>query len=240
MTVLIIFFAVLILVVGFRFGLYIEYSDDGLIVNAKVGPLQLRIIPKKMKRMQSTGREKVKKKRKKKKPGVRSKEKESETTQKKPGDLDKLIELLPPIKKTLDRFRRRFLIKRLVIVFTAAGTDAAATASAYGAANAVIGMLDPLLLNTFRIKHRDFRACADFLAQKPALYIKAVVSLAIWEAVYIALAILPLLLNTMQSKTYRSSENDIKEYNNSKNSYDDNSNSSYSSNDGNDDNSKNW
>jgi len=192
---------VLILIALLRIGLNVEYGGEGFIVKAKVGPFLLRVIPKKRKKPRpargSKDKQEKKRKRKKKRTEAEQKEKDKdkETKQKKPGGLAELEQAIPMIKKSLGRFRRRFLIKRLTVIFTAAGNDASVTAAMYGYSNAAIGMLDPILANAFRIKRRDFRAYVDFVAQKSTVYIKAVVSLALWEAVYIVLALLPLILS---------------------------------------------
>jgi hypothetical protein len=41
------------------------------------------------------------------------------------------------------------------------------------------------LENNFRIKKRDMRAAVDFEAEKPYLYVRVKLSLAVWEAVYV-------------------------------------------------------
>ena len=212
MTALFIVIAVLILVALLRIGLNIEYGNEGFIVKVKVGPFLLRVIPKKRKKPRPARRSKdkpEKKRKKKKRAGAERKEKDKdkETKQKKPGGLAELEQMLPMIKKALGRFRRRFLIKRLTVIFTAAGSDASATAAMYGYANVAIGMLDPILDNAFRIRRRDFRTYVDFIAQKPTVYIKAVVSLALWEAVYIIFTLLPLILSAASAGDVKQSSN---------------------------------
>jgi len=213
MTALFIVLAVLLLTALLRIGLNVEYGVAGLTVKVKLGPFLLRVIPKKKKRprpaRQSKDKQEKKRKKKKKKAGAEQKEKdkEKETKQNGPGGLAELEQMLPMIKKALGRFRRRFLIKRLTVIFTAAGNDASVTAKIYGSANVAVGMLDPILANTFRIRRRDFRAYVDFIAQKPTVYIKAVVSLALWEVVYIMLALLPLILNAASAGNAKQSSN---------------------------------
>ena len=203
MTAIIIILAVLIFLAVLRFGLNLEYSAEGFTVKAKVGPFLVGILPQKKKKPHSPKMKKEKQKRKKrkqKKADSDQKEKDSETEKKKPGGLDELKKMLPPIKKALNRFRKRFLINKITVIFTAAGTDAAVTAAVYGYSNAAIGMLDPILMNAFRIKRRDFRANVDFMAQKSTIYINAAVSLALWEVLYILITLLPLILSAATGK----------------------------------------
>ena len=211
--VIVIILTVMILLAMLRFGVNAEYGSGGLTVKVKVGPLLISIIPRKKKKPSRAVRtgdkrkaKKHRKKRKKKKDDSEDKKKDEESEVRKPGGLDGLKRVLPPITKALGRFRRRFLIKQLTVIFTAAGTDASATASMYGNINAAIGILDPILTNNLRIKHRDFRARVDFMAQKSTVYVKAVMSLALWEVMYIALALLPMLLNATVGKNKKPDE----------------------------------
>jgi len=186
MLALAIVFAVILILALLRFGASAEYSSDGFTVVAHVGPLSFRVLP---------GKEKpVKKVKAKKEPKPKEKEK-------KPGSLKDFLNMLPAIKNTLSRLRRRLLIKRLTIHFTAAGEDAAATALSYGAANAVFGAITPILENNLRIRRRDFQAFADFQAVEQGIYVNAAISIAVWEVVYIALALLPILRISSASKT---------------------------------------
>jgi len=197
MTALAIILAVIVFFMLLRFGVAAEYGDEGLYVTAIIGPFRLRIFPKKEK-PGADERKARRKARKQEKP--KKKKKKEEPKKQMPGDLRTYLDLLPPIKNMLGRIRRRLLIKRLAIYYSAAGTDAATTALIFGAANAVLGAMAPILDNSFRIKRRDFRTNADFTSAGQKIYVHAAISMAVWESVYVVFALLPILTGLLQSK----------------------------------------
>lgn len=194
-------FAVLILIALLRFGVSVEYGEAGFDVAATAGPLRLHVYPGKDK-SENLDKKKTRKVRRNKKPKQKAKRKDEKKTSKKPevkkpGSLSTLLSVLTPIKNTLGRLRRRLLIKKLIIYFTMAGDDPSTTAFAYGAANAAIGTLVPVLEKSFRIKRRDLRAFTNFCSDKPVIYVNAAISIAVWEIIYIMLAMLPVLLKLL-------------------------------------------
>lgn len=180
--------AVLILAL-LRVGAVAEFSEDGLIVKARVGPFALTVYS-------SEGPVKTKKKEKPKKKAKQKvkvdKKKEEEPV--KPGLVQILKSQLPAIGRTLSRFKRRLLINELTIFYLSAGEDAAQTAMIFGAVSAGYGFVISFLENNFRIRKRDLRTAVDFQRQEPYIYIKAHFSLAIWEIVYIAIGLLKIIL----------------------------------------------
>jgi len=179
--------AIIILIALLRVGVCIEYSADGFEAAVRVGPISKHVFPveekpgdaEKKALKKARKKEKVKKKKKPKK--------------KMPGGIKPFLDMIPPVKNTLGRLRRRLLIKRLTIHYYPADDDPAKTAMLFGAANAVFGAITPMLDNTFRIKRRDLRAFPNFAAFEQTIYAKAIISLAVWEAVYIVFALLPIL-----------------------------------------------
>ncbi|MCL2226959.1 MAG: DUF2953 domain-containing protein [Oscillospiraceae bacterium] len=169
--------AALLIIALIRFGVSVEYSSEGIVAFARAGFLRFKLFPQDKKR--------VKKDKPEKKFG---------------GSVSNFFEMVPPIRSTLSRIRRRLLIKKLTIHFTSAGEDASKTAMAYGAANAAIGMLTPILENNFRIRRRNFSVSSDFLEQQQSIYVNAAFSLAVWEAVYIVFALFPLIKILFKSK----------------------------------------
>lgn len=173
MTTLCIILAVIVLIALLRFCVTAEYSAGGIEVRVKVGPFSVFTFP---------GEEKSDRKKKKDK-----------TKEKKPGGAKAFLEMLPSIKESLLRLRRKLFVKRLTIHFTAAGKDPAAAALSFGAVNAAFGAVTPVFENNFRIRRRDFQAFADFDRDQPSIYVNAVLSVAVWEAVYVLIALLPIL-----------------------------------------------
>ena len=187
--------AFIILFAMLRFGLSFEYSIDGINVRAQVGFISINIFPR---------TEKRKKTRKKRAPKKEKKLKlKEETKTEKPGGLKEYLDLLPTIKKTFGRVRRRLLIKVLTIHYIAGDKDPSKTAMAFGSSNLVFAAIVPIFENAFKIKHREFRASADFEATRPMIYAKVAFSIAIWESFYIAFAIVPALIKTVRKTSVK-------------------------------------
>ncbi len=146
-----------------RVGFNIEYSEEGLKVKVGVGPVRATVYPA----------EKQKKKKK------------AQAGRQKAGLFGELKEHLPDIRKMLSRIRRRRFIQELTVHYIAAGPDPAQAALTFGGVSAGIGIITAILENNFRIKKRDLRAAVDFEAEKPYLYVRVKLSLAVWEAVYV-------------------------------------------------------
>ena len=188
MTVLIVLgsIAALFLIISLiRIGVSVEYSDEGLTAKAHAGPISITLYPME---------EKADKKEKKKKP--KEKDKAGQ-----PGVFSQLKSMLPAIKKALSRLRRKLLIKELTIYFLAAGEDPAQAAMMFGGVSAGYGAVTALLENNFRIKKRDLRANVDFDADEPYIYVKAKLSLAVWEAVYVGFGLVWSMAKTRNPKT---------------------------------------
>lgn len=184
-----------------RFGISAEYGQNGFKAVAHIAIWKIDIYP----REEKPGKEEKKaarKARKKQKSLAKAEKKaKKRPEEEKPGTLETLFEMLPGIKKGLGRLRRKLLIRKISIHFVAAGGDPYGTAMAFGAANAVGGALMPMIENSFRVKRRDIRTSADFVADTHSIYVKASISIAVWEAVYVASSILPALIkNASKSK----------------------------------------
>jgi len=189
MTVLAVILAAFVLLALLRFGVSVEYSAEGFEAVMYIGPVKFRLYPAKVKSEKKTAKKEAKKAIKK-----AAKKADEEKAEKKPGALQNVLDMLPMILKGLGRFRRRLLVKRLVIHYVSAGADPAKTAMTFGASNVVIGLIMPLLEKSFRIKRRDLRAEADFESSEQRIYVYAAISIAVWEAVYVVFAIIPALL----------------------------------------------
>jgi len=182
--------AALVLLALSRFGAAVEYSEAGLTVTARAGPLSIQVFPRKEKL------EKARKRAAKKAKKPRKAKREKKKPEKKgPGGLKSFIEIFSAVKPSLNRLRRRLLIKRLTIHYVAADADPSKTALKFGGANAVFGIAAAVLEKNFRIRRRDLRASADFNAPESRIYVNAVISLAVWEAIYIVFTLIPLFLD---------------------------------------------
>jgi hypothetical protein len=177
--------AVIVLVCILRVGITVVYNEDGFALDAYFGPVRFQLFP--------SDKEKTK-------SGKKQKEKTQDTAVKagvKAGKLESLKNQLPSIKKALSRLKRKLRIRELTIYYMAAGTDAAAAAMSFGAASVGYGIILPLLENNFKIKKRDLRASVSFEVTEPYIYVKAILSLALWEVFYVGFG---LVLNIIKSE----------------------------------------
>ncbi len=171
----------LLLIGQIRLGGGAEYSEEGLVVRLRVGPVWLQLFPKKKEKRKK--RDKAVKKAEKKK----KKKKEEPPKKKGPGPLRLLKTFLPIVTDTLGRLRRKIRIDRLDLDFIAGGEDAAKTAMTFGRTNAAMGMLLPILDNTFEIKERRVRTGVDFTREENYLYLSAAFSITIGQLLAILL-----------------------------------------------------
>ena len=163
-----------------RHGVVAEYSEDGIDVAVKIGFIKIRIIPFKKRIKQPKQKIEKKKKKKKEKP------KPEPETEKKGGTIENIKALIPAVKDALGSLRRKLSIDLLIVRFTSAGGENPYMAAlAFGGAWAGFGFLIPFLENFFVIKKRDLRACANFGITEPVIYVKAQLTMALWEIVYI-------------------------------------------------------
>jgi hypothetical protein len=210
MIVLAVILAFLLMLALLRFGVNVEYGGDSVTVSALAGPLTMRVYP--VKELTEKQAEKAARKAKKaaaKRRRKKEKEKEKPKEEKpamKPGSLKLVFKAVSAVTKALKRLRRRLLIKKLTIYYTAGGKDPTKTAMAFGASNAVFGTLLPLFDSAFRVRERDLQAAADFDAEESGVYVNAEVSLAVWEAVYIGFAFVPVLLRYVMLRDNKSKD----------------------------------
>ena len=178
MKVLLVILIILALILLLRVGVIAEYSEAGAEVALKVGPVLFRIIPGKEK--PTTGKKEKKEKKKEKKEG---KEKP-----KRGGSFDMFMELIPQALDMLGAFRRKLLIKDLRMHFVSAADSPYSAAMNFGYASAAVGMVLPLIENAFNLKNRDITTDVSFTDKSSTIYVKADISIIIYQVLYIALA----------------------------------------------------
>ena len=171
--------AALVLLSLVRVGGTVEYSRSGVLIRLRAGPLRIRVYPPRPKK--ADGQEKPKRVKKKPKP-------EEEQPEPKPGgQLGPLKAILPLVADAAGQLRRKVRVDRLLLDVTAAASDPAAAALAFGGVNAAIGMIWPLLENNFNIGDRRIRTRVDFNLTEPEAYLYASFSLRVGQAVALAL-----------------------------------------------------
>lgn len=170
----------LLLLSQVRVGGSVDYSADGLLVRLRVGAFHITLFPMKPR--------KQKKKKQKETPQGPPKP-PPPPAQKEGGSLELVKQLLPLIAETAGKFKRKVRIDRLDLDLTVACPDPAYTAMAYGGANAVFGMIVPLLEHNFKVKERRIRAAVDFDRDSPVIVIAAAVSMTIGQGAILTLTL---------------------------------------------------
>ncbi len=176
-TVLLILLLILFLISLIRVGGVVEYSTQGLLVRVRAGRLRFTVFP-------------MKKREKKPKAPKKKKEKPMpppSEPRKAGGTLELVKEFLPLVAEAAGRFKRKIRVDQLDVELTVAGPNPAMAAMAFGGANAVLGMMIPLLENNFKIKERSIRTAVDFDRDSPVIYLKAALSLTIGQGMMLAL-----------------------------------------------------
>ncbi len=175
------FFVVLALL---RFGASFEYSPNGLRLVCILGPVRIRLIPKK-------DRKKPKKPEKNKNSGKKTRKTKGEKQEisaekhEKPGTIAAIKAVLPTVLKAAGRFFKHLRIDELTVRFTITGDDPCDTALYYGYASAGMGYLLPALKTNFKIKKLNVSVFPSFTDTDETVYIKVRATIALWEIVYI-------------------------------------------------------
>lgn len=184
MTVLIVIGCILLalfLIGQLRVGAAVAYSQAGLFVKIKAGPVRIQILPAK---------ERKKKKEKKQKPVSRHPAEEGAKPAPQSGKKNTLslaLRLLPLVAEAAGQLVRKIRIDRLRLHVIWGAADPAAAAQGFGAGNAVLGMLWPLFEHNFKVKEHDLRVDVDFEQKSPALTADVQATLTIGQCLALAL-----------------------------------------------------
>ena len=166
--------ALILLLIGqIRIGGEAEYSETGVLVCIRIGPLRFTAYPAKKKTQSEPPKEKT-----------AAPDGEKSLKEKVGGTLSLLRELLPLAAEAAGELKRKIRIDLLVLHLTwASKDDPAAAAMGYGAANAAIGMIYPIFDQNFKIKESDVGVALDYEAEQPLVYVKAILTLTISQGV---------------------------------------------------------
>ena len=164
---------ILVLLSFLRLGGRAVYAGDGFRADLKVGPLLFRLYPREVKGKSS-------KHKKKKHP-------DEESAPDRCGSLELFRQFLPLLLEAVGEFRRKVRIDHIDLELTVAAGDPAAAAIAYGSANALLGMIWPLIENNFNVKDRSLRTGVDFHSDTPVIRADALFTLTLAQLVRIGL-----------------------------------------------------
>ena len=179
-------------------GIWVQFDRGALALRVKVGPLGIRILPKKpsragkppsagkrMRLAKAQARQKEKWEKKWAKTQARLEKKAQ-----KPGkklDISFIRSLIPVGLRFLGGLRRKLYLPELTVYLCMGGADAAAQAVGYGRAWAILGAAAPVLENTFRIGKRDLQAVLDWSVTSTECFVRAEVRIRVGGVVYLAL-----------------------------------------------------
>ena len=160
MKTLLIILGVLVLLALIPLGAHVRYDSDGPWVALVIGPIKIRLIPKKPKKPKKPKAEKKKKEKKKKEPEKPKKEKEKQPL----GGL--IRDFYPFVKLGLDLLGCFFRKLRIPILTLHVGfggqNDPAGAAINYGRAWSAIGAVMQPVRSLTRIKKENVSCSCDF------------------------------------------------------------------------------
>lgn len=187
MIPLLIVLLVLLVIALLPLGGRVRYDENGLSAALKVGPVSIRLFPPK-----------------KDKPPQEKKPKEDKPKQadghpKRGGPLALVKGCLPLVKPALEGVRKRLSIDLLELRVVWAAADPADAAMGYGAANAALGIIWPLLWQNFKIRKHDVDIGVDFDAVEPTLYAQAQLTMTLFRLLTLALPLLVKFLRVYRA-----------------------------------------
>ena len=173
--ILIVILAVLFLLSLIRLGGRAKYGPEGFSAVLIAGPARIQLFPPKPKNESKPA--KPKKEKKKKKPAAAK----GHEQQDKPGTVGRVMQLLPAVAEAAGALKRRIRIDHLVLTVIWGAEDAASAAIGYGRANALLGMIWPLIDNNFKVKDCDFRVDVDYGRTTPQFTADAAITLTVGQ-----------------------------------------------------------
>ena len=180
MLAIIIIIAILSIIMLLPLGIDGGYCQGTVSVNAKIGPLLIKILPSHKKEKQKSLKPKKEKNKKTKD------EKKVDKKSKIPMDKGFLLGIIKEGLRALSNFRRKLSMDYFRFHYIFASDDPFNTAIGYGKASAITGILMPFIDNAFNIKEKDFGYHCDFFIEKPVIDIWLTATIRVWELIYIA------------------------------------------------------
>lgn len=170
--------AILFLVGQVRVGVRGEYTARGITAWIRLGPVRLKVWPRK------AAKERPAREKKAQKPKQDS---HKETPAPAGGALEYVRELLPLALEAAGQFRQKLQVDHLELVLRAGAHDPADAAMVYGYANAALGGLWLPLTEAFHVKDGRARAELDFESEHTTLYALGAMSIKVGQALWLGL-----------------------------------------------------
>ena len=179
MTALIIVLVILAALLALPVGVDGAYGAEGIALALKIGPFRLTVLP---------GRKRKKPHREKREKKPRQSKKTKTAAGNRP-DLQLILEAVRAGLRALGRFRRRLRVDLFRLRFVSGNPDPYRAAMNCAYASALLGSLGPAAGRAFRVEESRVETCVDFQAEKSVLDVRAVLSVRIWELLYVGLAL---------------------------------------------------
>lgn len=164
-----------------RVGGIVEYSAEGVLVRLRLGPFRMELFPGKPAGEKKPKPPKEKKEKKKKKKEPARPEEPVPLTEKVGGALELFKELLPVALDAVGKVFGKLRVDELVLHLTWAAADPAAAAIGYGAGQAALGAVWPLLERVLDIRRRDVGVAVDFRSTAPVIYARGSLSFTVGQ-----------------------------------------------------------
>lgn len=174
--ILIVILAVLYLISLIRLGGRATFGPDGFGVVIMAGPARIRLLPTKPKDDKKTVKPE---KKKKEKPAAAQSHEEKKGS----GSVGRILSLLPTVAEAAGALKRKIRIDHLRLSVVWGAEDAASAAIGYGRANALLGMVWPLIDNNFKVKECDFRADVDYGRTAPEFTADAAITVTVGQLI---------------------------------------------------------
>ena len=174
MTALMIILAVFVLIGIIPVGVDAGYINSEVSVKIKAAFVNIPVVPKKEKA-----------------PELNKKKKKSDSTEnktKKKFDFDFVLAIIKMGLRALERFRKKLSIDHLMLHYTSGGDDPYSVAMQVGYVSAAMSALLPPADHILKIRSRDIEVSADFQSENTRIDARLVMTIQIWEILYIALA----------------------------------------------------
>lgn len=182
-----------LLIALLRVGVRATLSEGVFSLKILAGPVKLIILPKDEEKAKKPKKEKPIKEKSKKEEKPQEEKPEAEEKPKLKITMDLVRIILSAVGDALGRLRRKLSIDRLTVHYTVAAEDPCSAALTFGYASAAVNALMPVIENVFNVRERDVGAEVTFERQKSQIFLDAQLTLAIWEILYIALAVWPVV-----------------------------------------------
>lgn len=164
---------------------FVEYSEEGVLAQLRVLWFKITLFPAKPKQEKPEKPKKPKKPRKPKEPKKpKEKPKDERPLTEKLGGLWSLFQdAVPMVCQAAGKLLHKLRIEELTLHLTWAAEDPADAALGYGAGEAALGAVWPLLDRAFDIRKRDVGVAVDFQRTDPIIYARAILSFTIGQLV---------------------------------------------------------